>query len=1129
MKNLVLYHVIRMTKLVTYAFLIQTLSMSFLFAWSGKAQIKDIEEVMVSFSMEDAQIERVFSAIERSTDYVFVYTDKELKGVQRVQISSGTKSVYEVLTQIGRQTGLHFKQVNQSIHVRKSMQQPDESDAFFEREALADISISGTVTDENGSPLPGATISVRGTSIGTVTDLDGKYTINAPDGAILVFSYIGYATQTREVGGQSNIDITLLLDQASLDEVVVVGYGTQEVKNLTGSVSSINMKEINSIPLLNAAQALQGRAAGVSVTQATGAPGAPFVIQVRGVGSLGNTEPLFVIDGVIGAGGANNINPNDIESIEILKDASSAAIYGSRAANGVVLITTKRGGTGKPKVSFNSYVGLQEVWKKMDVLNARQYAEYANEIQRNGGQAPIPNLQNPGNLQDVTDWQDAIFRSAPLQEHNLSVSGGTENSKYMISGGYMNQQGILRSTGFERYSFRANTDFTLGKVTIGESLQVAHTGTLNDENFAMMNSLFMPTYIPVYNPNNLGGFDGPNVADGMDAKNPVRILELTDVERNEISLIGNAYLNYEVIPGLNYKFSASIDYGMNSMYNYTPVYNAGERDINNFTTLSEGSSRRNSALLENTINYRRSVGDHNFSILAGYTRQSFYSRGMGINTRNFPNTTIRVLSAANEITAATGQEQTWALASLLSRVNYDYKGKYLFTGVVRQDGSSRFAPGNQKGVFPSFSLGWRVSDESFMESLGFIDDLKLKYGWGKLGMQEIGLYPYQATLTGTIRYVLGDTQQPVPAITQRALANRDISWETTTQSNFGIDAVMFGNTLNLSFDYWVRDTDDMLLQVPVALSSGISLSPTVNAGSVRNRGIDLSLGYQINNGDFYFGLNGNFGLLLENVVTSLGARTQPLFGAESLNRSIVGEPIGHFYGFRVDRIFQTEAEIISDNEAARANGFNVYQTANTSPGDIRFKDLNGDGIVNAEDREIIGNSIPRFNFGSTLNAGFKNLDFSMMFQGMTGFELYNKDRARVLESMTRAFNTTTAVLERWTAENPSTTMPRAVAGDPNNNARFSDRWMEDGSFMRLKNATIGYTIPSAALTNFLKNSISSVRVYVTGQNLLTFTKFSAWDPEFTSRQGTFNNMYRGVAESIYPQARSYLIGLQVGF
>lgn len=1128
MKNLILLHVIRMSKLFVYAFLIQCLSMSLLFGSNGNAQIKDIEEVIIKVTLNEVTIEAALSRIQKASGFHFVYTNKEMRNLPKVSLKNASKSVYEILQSLSGQTGLQFKQVNKNILVNRLSVYP----AFSPTSPTSnedEVVITGTVTDGNGDPLPGATISVRGTNIGTATDLDGQYSINAPEGSTLVFSYIGYASQSVEVRAQNTIDITLKEDQSSLQEVVVVGYGTQEVKNLTGSVSSINMKEVQSLPLLNAAQALQGRAAGVSVTQATGAPGAPFVIQVRGVGSLGNTEPLFVIDGVIGAGGANNINPNDIESIEVLKDASSAAIYGSRAANGVVLITTKRGAAGKPKVSFNSYVGVQEVWKKMDVLNARQYAEYANDIQANGGQAAIPNLQNPAALVDVTDWQEAIFRTAPIQEHNLSISGGSDNSKYMISGGYMNQQGILKSTGFERYSFRANTDFTLGKITIGESLQLAHTGTQNDENFAMMNSLFMPTYIPIYNPDNLGGFDGPNVADGMDAKNPLRILELTNTERNQISLIGNAYLNYEIIPGLDYKFSASVDYGMSTFYNYTPVYNAGERDINNFTTLSENASRSNSTLLENTINYRRSINAHNFSILAGYTRQNFYSRGIGVNTRNFPNTTIRVLSAANEVTAATGQEQTWALASLLSRVTYDYKGKYLFTGVVRQDGSSRFAKGNQKGVFPSFSLGWRISDESFMQSLGFIDDLKFKYGWGKLGMQEIGLYPYQATLTGTIRYVLGENQQPVPAITQRALANRDISWETTTQSNFGFDATMFNNTVNVSFDYWVRDTDDILLQVPVAESSGISVAPTINAGSVRNRGIDLSLGYQINQNDLYFGINGNFGLLLENVVTSLGARTQPLFGAESLNRSVVGEPIGHFYGFRVDRIYQTQAEIDRDNEMAVSNGFNVYQTANTSPGDIRFKDLNGDGIVNAEDREIIGNSIPKFNFGSTMNFGFKNIDFSMMIQGMSGFELYNKDRARVLESMTRAFNTTTAVLERWTPENPSTTMPRAVAGNPNNNARFSDRWMEDGSFIRLKNATIGYTLPPAYLTNLLKNSISSIRIYVTGQNLLTSTNFSAWDPEFTSRQGSFNNMYRGVAESIYPQARTYLLGLQVGF
>ncbi|MBC6366171.1 TonB-dependent receptor [Algoriphagus sp. AK58] len=1125
MKKPLLRQLIMLSKRILYAFSLQLIFCSILLANTGNAQRKSIDQVYVSFKSEELTLNQFMKQIEKQTDFRFTFNPNlvPLQQTLDVEIKNGT--VYQVLESLIRQTNLSFVQVNDNIHVKPlgSNERPISIQEIEFKE------ITGTVKDPTGEPLPGVTILVQGTTTGTVSDADGRFKINASEGDVLVFSFIGYQSQNIVIGSSSLLDIIMREDAKVLGEVVVVGYGSQELKNLTGSISSVNMKELNSVPLLNAAQALQGRAAGVSVTQATGAPGAPFVVQIRGVGSLGNTEPLFVIDGVIGAGGANNINPNDIESIEILKDASSAAIYGSRAANGVVLITTKRGKSGKPQVNFNSYVGLQEVWKKLDVLNAKQYAEYANEQQSNGGQAPIPNLRDPSALKDVTDWQDAIFRTAPIQEYNLSISGGTDNTKYLISGGYMDQQGIVESTGFKRYSFRANTDFNLGKITIGESFQMGYTSTQGDENFAMMNSLFMPTYIPIYNPNNLGGFDGPNVADGMDAKNPLRILELTDITRNAVSLIGNAYINYEIIPGLNMKFSGSIDYGMNRNYNYTPVYFAGERDVNNFTTLSENALERNSPLWEGTIDYRKSIKSHNFSFLAGYTRQSFHSRSLGVNTRNFPNTTIRVLSAANEVTSATGQEQTWALESFLSRVTYDYKGKYLFTGVVRQDGSSRFAEGNRTGVFPSLSLGWRISDESFMESLGFINDLKLKYGWGQLGMQEIGLYPYLATLTGTIRYIFGENQQPVPAITQRALANRDISWETTTQSNFGLDATLFNNSVNLSFDYWLRDTDDMLLQVPVAASSGISVAPTLNAGSVRNRGIDLSLGYQLNRSQFNFGINGNFGLLLENVVTSLGARTQPLFGAESLNRSVVGQSIGHFFGHRFDRIYQTQAEIDADNEMARSKGFNVYQTANTKPGDIRFKDLNGDGVVNALDREVIGNPIPKFNFGSTLNFGYKNFELSMMIQGMSGFEAYNKDRARILESMTRAFNTTTSVLERWTTNNPSTTMPRAVAGDPNGNARFSDRWMEDGSFVRLKIATLAYSIPTTALNKAFNNSISSVRVYVTGQNLLTFTNFSAWDPEFTSRQSSFNNMYRGVAESIYPQARTYLLGVQVGF
>ena len=768
----------------------------------------------------------------------------------------------------------------------------------------------------------------------------------------------------------------------------------------------------------------------------------------------------------------------------------------------------------------------------MDLLNAKQYAEYANELQANGGQPAIPALQNPSALMDVTDWQNEIFRNGIIQDHNVNVSGGNDNGRYLFSAGYYDQQGILKATGFNRYSFRANSDFNIGKkLKFGESFQVSSTNTTGiDENssYTLVNATYMPPYLPAYDPTEIGGYNGVDVADGTDPKNPLRILELTDRKVNRMGILGNAYLSYEIIEGLEYKFSVAMNYSIGTNYLYNPKYTSGERDINLYSTLSESASSGNGMQVENTLNYKKVIGKHKFSALAGYTRQWYDGRDFGVNVREFPNSGVRVVGAATTIQSVSGSESDWALASLLGRVTYNYDSKYLLTANIRRDGSSRFAPENRYGVFPSFSAGWRISEENFMKNMGLLSDLKLKYGWGQLGMQEIGLYPYEATLTSTIKYVLGDAQTPVPAITQLALSNRGISWETTTQSNFGVDMGLFNNSVTMNLEYYVRKTNDMLIQVPVATSAGLKFNPTLNSGAVENRGVDFMLSYQKQINDFTFGISGNASYLLKNEVTSLGARTQPLFGNTSYQRSVVGESIGHFYGYKVDRIYQDQAEIAADNAIAVQKGWTVYQTAKTAPGDIRFKDVNNDGRITADDREIIGSPIPRWNYGMTLNSAYKNVDFSLMLQGMADFEIVNKDRLLMWESMTRAFNTLTAVLDRWTPTNPSTTMPRAVAGDPNDNKRFSDRWMENGSYARIKLVTLGYQLPRQVLNSISNDAISSVRVYASANNLLTFTNTSTWDPEFTSNKGN-DNMYRGVAESIYPQARTIMFGIQIGF
>jgi len=1100
--------------------------------YAHDAHTQGLLDRAVSVKANKLELRKVLSRIEAEVDVKFVYSSTVIQPDRRVSVKAEQRKLSEVLAMVLEPLDISYRVIGGQIMLTTAPANQTTLTEIEKALLIVEKTVSGTVSGENGDALPGVSVVLKGAQRGTTTDAEGRFEVSVSEtgSAVLVFSFVGYKTQEISVGAQSSIQVSMVTEDKALNEVVVVGYGTQRRKDLTGAVSIVNVAELESVPLINSAQALQGRAAGVTVTQATGRPGAPFVIQVRGVGTIGNTDPLFVIDGVIGAGGGNNINPNDIESIQVLKDASAAAIYGSRAANGVVVITTKRGKSGKPRISFDSYYGVQNVWKKLDVLNAQQYAEYSNEMQTNGGQPPIAALANPSSLRDVTNWQDEVFRAAPIKEYNLSLSGGNDNANFMISGNYYKQDGIVITNGFERYAFRANSDFKIGKrLKIGESMALAFTTDRNtDEAFALTQAVYMPTYLPVYDPNDATQFAGPNVVDGMDAKNPVRIMRLQDRRNRNFSLIGNVYADVSILPGLNYRFSLGLTYGIGTNYNYLPQYRAGERDINQFSTLSESANWGVSPLLENTLNYTKQFGKHELTVLGGYTRQWSNYRSLGANVRNFPTTTVRVLPFATELQSVSGGAGSWALTSLLGRFNYQYNDKYLLTASLRQDGSSRFAPGKRYGVYPSVSAGWRISGEEFLANSTVVNDLKLRVGWGQLGMQEVGDYPYQGGLFNTSRYVFGTAQAAVPAISQRELANNDISWETVTTTNVGLDASLLSNALTISLDYFTRQTNDILLQLPLPPSSGISVSPTVNGASVNNQGLELAVGLRRTMGDFTISLNANGSYLLKNEVTSLGDRTQPIFSSGSINRTLQGYNIAHFYGHRVDGIYQSQAEIDRVNENAVAKGATFYQTARTSPGDIRFKDINSDGVINGEDREVLGTSIPLFNYGANLTMGYRNFDFSMMFQGAGGNYIYNKDRALFTESMTRSFNTFTTVLDRWRPNNPSTTMPRAVAGDPNGNARFSDRWIEKGDYGRLKLVTLGYTLPGSVLSKLTKDSGSRLRVYLTGQNLLTFTKVSTWDPEFTGRNN-FNNLDRGTAESIYPQARTFLIGLQATF
>ena len=1000
-----------------------------------------------------------------------------------------------------------------------------------------DQTISGTVEAEDEGPLPGVNVLVKGTTTGTVTDLDGNYRITIPGSeSVLVFSSIGYSPEEVTVGSQSTIDILLLPDIKSLSEVVVIGYGTQERRDLTGAVSSVSAEDFKNMAMTSVEQGLQGRVAGVNVVQQSGQPGAGMQVQIRGIGSIGNSEPLYVIDGVpvVNDNGAtgenkfnamNSINPSNIESIEILKDASAAAIYGARAANGVVLITTKRGKAGEAVVSLDAYTGIQQPWRLLELTDINGYKQISDALTDNAGLPRVVALQREEELVNKTDWQDEMFNSAPINNVNVNVSGGSENARFSVSGNYMDQQGILRETDFDRFSLRVNTDFKSGRFKFGESMAFSRTQA-NDLTTNFFAIIHYPPNRPVFDPENIGGTSGPNpslysgnrIIDEQDANNPVGESELFTDRTTRFRVIGNIYGEYEIIDGLKYKLSLGGDFIYGNRYQYQPPYKFGDRRAQPFATINDRNAYSVSPLIENTLNYNKVFGDHNLGLLVGYTRQSYQERVSNASGRNTVNSVVRVLDGVNEVPNVSGSLNEFALVSYLGRLTYSYADRYLLTANIRRDGSSRFSPGKKFGVFPSASVGWRVSEESFMDGVSFISDLKLRGSWGQTGFQEIGNYTFQTALDNTINYLFNGGV--ATGVAQRNLAPASLQWETSTQTDIGVDIGLFNNQVLINADYYIKQTDDILVPVPPTPSTGVNNSPTLNAGSVRNRGFEFAATYRKSSGDFQYSISGNFATL-DNEVLSLGGG-QPIISGNvnvtRVTRIIEGFPIGHFFGYEMDGLFQNQGEV-----DAHAN------QPNAAPGDVRFVDQNDDGEINVEDKVYLGDPIPDLTYGLTLTASYKGFDFNAFLQGVEGIELYYGYRY-FAEGMLRPFNFEQRTLGYWNGEGTSTTIPRAVGGDPANNTRESSRFVGDGSFLRCRNLTLGYNVPFNALEN-IGGFVSSARIYATAQNLFTITGYEGYDPEIGSQNNDPDQASRGrgIDNGQFPQARTLMLGIQVTF
>ena len=984
------------------------------------------------------------------------------------------------------------------------------------------ITVSGTVSDSNG-PLPGVSVVVEGTATGVATDFDGNYALsNVPSDATLVYSYIGYVTQRVQVDGRTSIDIIMTEDLQALEEVVVVGYGTQSRAEVTGAISTVGADELSALPVATADQALQGRAAGVTVLN-SGSPGTAPVVRIRGLGTMNNNDPLYVIDGVI-AGGLGDLNPNDIESVNILKDASTTAIYGSLGSNGVVMVTTKKGRrSGKTTISVDSYAGIQYANQRFDVLNAQQYLQFAND---GFGIVPSSPLSTSGN---DTDFQDALFRTGIMQKVDLGIAGGGEGSDFRFSAGYMDQEGAIIETGFERFSFRANSNFTVGKFNFGETMSVSFNKQNPERNLGdrslLEHAIKIPPYLPIYNSNNLGGFQGPNNdSDGQDAENPVRVQTLGEHINKSAAIIGSLFGEYEIIKDLKFKSQVGLEYRNSNTNIFRPSYNDDSQGATNssaFAAITRNSTLRKSIMITNSLNYSTTFNDlHNIEVLVLAEKQETVDEILNSNSQN--PITNEINQVSNEQSFLQSQSFEYNRIGYLGRINYNFDQKYIFAASLRRDASSRFGSSNRWGTFPSVALGWNIAQESFLNDSAF-NILKLRGSWGITGNDRIGDYQYSATLLSDFFYPLGGSL--ATGTTPGGLANPDLKWEETTMKNIGLDFELFDGKLTGAVEYFNNTSDDLLMSRPLPGSLGInSGAVTENVGSVDTKGLELNLGYNDYEGDFTWSANLNIGTS-SNEVKSLGSNESlsgGTFEAQDISRIEVGEPLFFFFGYVTDGIYQTRAEV----DAVLNQTPNDEGEFAVNPGDIRFIDQNGDGQINADDRVKIGNPYPDVTYGFNLDAKYKQLDINLFISGVAGVDVYNTN-IYDLEGMPRLFNAGTNVLNRWTGPGTSNSVPRAGGSDQNFNS-ISDRFIEDGSYTRLKNITLGYTLDNTSLDEYF----SKCRIYLSGQNLITLSDYSGLDPEIgnpLTNDGGNRQYELGIDRGNYPQPKSIILGVQLSF
>lgn len=1112
----------KMSKGTFHAIIVNCIILTAVYASDVTAQqIQSVKDVSISLKAQTTTLNKVLRDIESLTDYRFSFRKEDLDGQAIIATSANNATVAEVLLDISKTTGLKFRQVNNNIYISKK-----DQGVASEKELeiiIQGIDVTGRVVsadDEEG--LPGVNVMLEGTSTGTVTDINGNFKINVPsEDAVLVFSSVGYISEKVGVGQRSVINLTLMPDITALDEIVVVGYGTQEKKDLTGSVGSVSSEEIMKVPTTGLDQALQGRVAGVYVAQSQSEPGGNITVRVRGSNSIqGNNDPLYVIDGFIG-GNIQTVDPSDIASIDILKDASSTAIYGTRGANGVILITTKTGKIGKNQITFDSYYGFQKVANKLDLMNAHQFAEYANALETlNGNSAPY----DLSNLPNITDWQDELFRVAPMQSYNLASSGGTNKITYYLSGNYIDQQGIMIGSGFKRFNFRTNVEVSAtDKLKLGTRLGISRVNNnrvLSQESFRgqsthqpLLSALILPPTTSPYDADgNLN--EGPITQFGTNYINPVATQENWIFEQNSTIFNGNIYASLDLFAGLNFKTTFGTDININKGNQWRPstVFDSGS-GLRNYGQVSENNVFN--WISENYFTYKKEVGKHGIETVVGFTAQKNEVEDLFVQTSNFSIDQFEYhnLGAGDNVDNVGTSLNEWSRASFYGRFFYKLNEKYLFTFNGRYDGSSRFGNDSKWGFFPSGAIAWRLGDEEFLQQIELLSELKLRASYGVTGSDALNSYQSLPAYGSSFNaYNLND--ELVVGFLPNRLGNSGLSWESTSQFNVGLDAGFLEGRLNLTADYYVKTTDDLFLNRPLPQTNGVS-SIQQNIGSIENRGLELGISATLIGEAFSWKVDINT-TFNRSKVLDLGDVDQIQIGnlsgdikAGNIQIIKVGEEMGSFYGYETMGIWQTDDDISYSQFGSQPK-----------PGDIRFVDRTGDGDVNDLDRTILGNATPNLFGGFNNTFSYQNFDLSIFLQFATGNEVLNANNFRLANTGTLN-NKLKSIGNFWTTDNPSETVTRIGYGTPN---VVSSRIIESGDFLRLREITLGYSLPSAILQRL---NIDRLRFYLTGTNLFLITDYSGYDPEVN----VFGNDISliGTDNGAYPKARTIFLGLNLTF